>query len=91
MNREEINELALLSRLALSDVDAESYQKDFQEILGYINTINSVDVGTTSQQYVTTNVVRSDDLAYIPGKYTEDIMNDAPETKDGYFKVNKML
>ena len=35
--------------------------------------------------------MRSDDDVYKAGLFTDDILKEAPNSKDGYFKVKKVL
>lgn len=93
MNTKDILGLAALSRLEITETDAESYQKDFAGIIDYINTISSVDVPIEEnyQTNLATNMMRSDEGVYEPGSFTEDILKEAPAAEDGYFKVKKVL
>lgn len=93
MNKEDIKKLADLSRLELSDNEVELYQKDFQGILSYINTLNQVtlDKNLDLNRGPNTNYLRDDSLSYQPGEFTDDILNQAPGRKDDYFKVQKIL
>lgn len=93
MNKEEIQELADLSRLSLTEDEITSYQKDFEGILSYINTLNTVEVDETmnSHRLPNTNYLRSDEAAYQPGQFSEDILAQAPERKEDFIKVAKIL
>jgi aspartyl-tRNA(Asn)/glutamyl-tRNA(Gln) amidotransferase subunit C len=93
MNKEDIKGLADLVRLELADADIESYQKDFEGILNYINTINDVSLDDYNDQLrsVTTNTMRADDVSYESGQFTEDLLNAAPHREGDYFKVKKVL
>ena len=93
MDKKDILNLAALSRLEISDSDAESYKKDFEGILNYVDSISRVEVAT-SDHYETNlarNYMREDTDTYEPGSFTDDILSQAPESKDGYFKVKKVL
>jgi aspartyl-tRNA(Asn)/glutamyl-tRNA(Gln) amidotransferase subunit C len=91
MNRDDVKNLAELARLSISDEQADDYLKDFQSILGYIDTLNTVEVSEADDQHVLTNIVREDDDAYEAGEFTSDILDNAPHHEDGYLKVNKIL
>ena len=93
MNKDDIIKLAELSRLEINDTEAESYRKDFEGILGYVDAISSVTVEGKDQYAtnLTTNMMREDDEMYTPGSFSEDILHEAPSTEDGYFKVKKVL
>lgn len=93
MNKQDILDLAALSRLEISDTEVESYKNDFDGIIAYIDTISSIDVPAKDQYQtnLTTNIMRSDDDVYEPGVFSEDILNEAPNREGDYFKVKKVL
>jgi len=96
MNTQDIEKLARLSRLHVSEDEMESYAKDFDGILGYIESITSVDVSgydTDNQKSsrVVYNAMREDEDSYEAGEFTDAIMNQVPDSKDGYVKVKKIL
>ena len=93
MNSDEIRALAELARLELSDTDVANYQKDFEGILEYISTINSVEVESYDDQVRgdTVNMMRADDASYTPGMFTEDLLNAAPHREGDYIRVDKVL
>jgi len=93
MNSEDIKGLAELARLELSDEDIAAYQKDFQGILDYISTINSVEIDSYDEQIRsdTTNMMRGDDVAYEPGTFTKVLLEAAPNTEGDYIRVDKIL
>lgn len=93
IDSEEVRTLAGLARLSLSENQIESYRKDFEGILDYIATINSVDLvkGNTTEAHVVKNVVREDDDSQQPGEYTEKLLEQAPRSRGTYFEVPKIL
>ncbi|MCA9352585.1 Asp-tRNA(Asn)/Glu-tRNA(Gln) amidotransferase subunit GatC [Patescibacteria group bacterium] len=93
MNAEDIRALAELSRLELNDEDIESYRKDFDGILRYISTINSVSVDSYDEtvRSDTTNMMRDDNISYTPGDYTEVLLEAAPKRAGEYVQVDKVL
>lgn len=93
MNKDEVIKLAELSRLEVTDDEANAYLHDFEGILGYIDTIAEISVEEKDhyQTNLTANTMRSDDEAYVAGEFTADILANAPAAEDGYFKVKKVL
>jgi len=93
MNSKDIKGLAELARLELSDADIAGYQKDFEGILDYISTINSVDVDSFDDQVRgnTVNMMREDDIAHSPGEFTNILLDAAPERMNDFVKVDKIL
>ena len=93
MDREEIKKLAELARLGVSDEQIDAYEKDFAQILSYIDLIKNapVEEEEKSDEFFTKNTLREDDEVYTPGSFTEDLLHEAPETEGNYIKVKKVL
>jgi aspartyl-tRNA(Asn)/glutamyl-tRNA(Gln) amidotransferase subunit C len=93
LSRDDVLKLALLSRLKLSDEEVERFRGDLSSILDYVEVLNSVDTSGLEPTYQVTglkNVMRSDDI-HDYGYKTEDLLNNAPATKDNQFKVKRVL
>lgn len=92
ITNKDIQTLASLARLEVSSDQCDSYAKDFNGILSYIDTLSQVEVSVQDQDsYVLTNVVRDDELSYEAESFTEDLLDEAPDSQDGYVKVPKIL
>ncbi len=93
MTHEEIKELADLARLELSEEDVANYKKDFEGILNYIDSINTIEIESQNEHLRgnTTNRMRSDDEAYSSGAFTEVLLEAAPSQEEDYIKVAKIL
>ncbi len=91
MEKDDIKKLAELSRIEIHDADIPGYQADFENILGYINTITSVDVTTGDTEEIITNVMREDIDPYSAGEFSADILAEAPETDNDFIRVQKIL
>lgn len=93
MNTEDVKKLADLSRLELTDDQVREYQKDFEGILGYIDTLQSVDIGDVSQAFygANTNYLRDDEQSYQTGEFSEDLLDAAPARDGDFIKVQKIL
>ncbi|MFT7328317.1 MAG: aspartyl-tRNA(Asn)/glutamyl-tRNA(Gln) amidotransferase subunit C [Crocinitomicaceae bacterium] len=93
MDKQDIKKLATLSRLELSDEKIEEYQKDFEGILEYIDTINSVSLDGYDDHLrsITTNIMRDDSDSYLSGQFSEDLLNAAPLREGNFIKVKKIL
>ena len=89
---EEVKKIAHLSRIELSDSELEKFQKDLSSILDYVEDLKNVDTeGLEIVSSVTglENVLRADKPVLID--YQEDILSNAPERKDRYYKVKSIL
>lgn len=92
MKKEDIDRLAKLSRLALTDEEKEKIALEFDSILGYVSEIEKVSVGErVLEAGALRNVMREDGEPHESGLYTEAILNDAPDTEDGYLKVKQVF
>lgn len=91
MEIKDIDKLALLARLELSQEEKESMRNDFDSILGYIDQIAQVKIDTIEPVYSLTNVMREDVLLNDDGMYTEVLVREMPDKQDGYLKVKQIL
>ena len=92
LSKEEVIKIAGLARIALSEPEIEKYQKDLSSILDYVEELKNVDTeGLEIVSSVTglENVEREDTI--IMADYQEDILANAPERKDRYYKVKSIL
>ena len=91
---EEIEKLAALSRLALSQEEKERMRSEFDSILGYVATIQKVSASTTERSrsiVAAVNVMREDKDPHESGIYTEALVGAAPRREGNYIKVKKIL
>ena len=93
VSKADVNHLAKLARIALSASEAEQIRTELEAILGYVEKLDSLDTSNiepTSQVTGLTDVWRPDKAK--PNNLTrEELLRNAPETKDGYIKVKKVL
>lgn len=83
-----IQYLEELSRLTLTEDEAKKAKEDLTKILGYIDTLNQLDtdnVEPMSHPFPYTNNFREDEAK--PSEDRELILKNAPQQKDGCFKV----
>ena len=94
MDREKVLNLARLSRIAVSDAEADKLSSQFDSILAYVDKVKEVRGGNTlkkSGDFSLKNVMREDGEPHEPGKYTRDFLREAPSKKGDYIKVKKIL
>jgi aspartyl-tRNA(Asn)/glutamyl-tRNA(Gln) amidotransferase subunit C len=89
---EDIQKLATLSRIDISEEETGKLQKDMEAILGYVSELDSVEdkkddlvVGEVH------NVFREDGTPHEAGIHTEALLAEAPASESGYIKVKKIL
>ena len=94
ISADEVKKLAGLARVALTDSEIEKFRGDIDAILEYIEMIKKVPLaeGAASSAHLDLqNVMRADENPHESGKYTEDMLSQAPRRKGNYLKVKKIL
>jgi aspartyl-tRNA(Asn)/glutamyl-tRNA(Gln) amidotransferase subunit C len=95
----EIQKLASLSRLKLTDEETEQYAKDLSGILKYVDQIQEVTEGadTTTASIKNPsdiphrNVMRDDIADQLLNKEPQKLVEAAPKHQDGLVEVKKIL
>lgn len=88
----DVEHVAHLARLQLSEVEKTAFLRDLNEILMYVEKINELDtsrVEPTSHVLPLKNVFRADEMKPSPAK--EKMLQNAPEAYQGFFKVPPVL
>lgn len=89
---ETIEYVGILAKLELSEEEKEQAKKDMGSMLDYIDKLNELDttnVEPMSHVFPVNNVFREDVVEN--GDDRENILKNAPEEKDGSFKVPKTV
>lgn len=89
---EEVQHVAHLARLRLSDEELAKLQGELSHILGYIDMLSEVDVSDvapTAQVTDLANVMREDEVR--PSLPREDVLANAPDQRDGMFRVKEIF
>lgn len=93
ISKDDVEKIAQLARLDLSESDTLEYQKELSAILGYVEVIDKADVKNiepTAQVTGLSDVFREDKKE--PSDLSRDkILENAPDKKDGYIKVKSVL
>lgn len=88
---QDVEKLANLSRLALTDAEKASFLKEIDSILGYIANINSLAETAPKIEYSQTNVLREDVVIHNRGEFTDRLIANAPDKEGDLVKVKKIL
>lgn len=91
MNIKDVENLAQLARLELSDEEKSGLLKDLDSILAYVKVIESVEVGDSVQEYSIYNTWREDTEKAVSDFSKELIVGQFPDSQDGFLKVKKIL
>lgn len=87
----DVEHVAKLARLELTEEEKELYTKQLGDVLKYVDQMNEVDTSNVkpmTQVIDFVNVMREDKVVYEHTK--EELMSNAPEEENGFFKVPKI-
>jgi aspartyl-tRNA(Asn)/glutamyl-tRNA(Gln) amidotransferase subunit C len=89
----DIEKLATLARIKLTDEEKKSLLKEIDPILGYVAQLKEVsgkisDVRNAGEHK---NITRPDEKANESGTYTKELVAEMPESEGNYLKVEKIL
>ncbi len=89
---EEVDHIALLARLKLTDEEKERYRQQLSAILDYAGRLQQVDtshIPPTSSVLPPRSYLRKDEPAR--GLELDDILKNAPQVEDDQFRVPPVL
>lgn len=87
----DVEHVAKLARLELSEEEKEKYTKQLGDVLKYVDAMNEVDTSSVEPMAHAidfVNVMREDKVFYEQTK--EELMKNAPYEEDGFFRVPKI-
>jgi len=90
LTKEEVQKIALLARIELKEGEAEKYQHQLSDILGYVNKLQQVDTSGANPELHTTdlvNVWREDKVEACGPEERQIILEDMPDKKDDQLKT----
>jgi aspartyl-tRNA(Asn)/glutamyl-tRNA(Gln) amidotransferase subunit C len=88
----DVEHVARLSRLALTDQEKERMRRELDGILSYIDKLRALDtanVPPTSHAVPMTNVMREDEPR--PSLSQDEMLANAPERSGEFFRVPKII
>ncbi|MEK7115711.1 MAG: Asp-tRNA(Asn)/Glu-tRNA(Gln) amidotransferase subunit GatC [Patescibacteria group bacterium] len=92
MNLDNIEKLAKLSRIELSEEEKKSFLNDFKSILDYIGQIKEVITEEPPKEVgVLHNVMREDKIDENQLSSKEEILNNVPDRSGDYIKVQQIF
>jgi len=87
----DVEHVAKLARLELTEDEKEKFTKQLGDVLKYVEQMNEVDttgVVPMAHAFDVVNVMREDEVVYEQTK--EELMKNAPDKENGFFKVPKI-
>jgi len=100
--KEDLEKVAMLSRLHLEEGEKEKFLLQIKEILGYVGQVSDMaDSGIESsggehygdqfENSINKNIMREDIILNEAESYTEKILEDAPQREGKFVKVSQVL
>ena len=87
----DVEHVAKLARLELSEEEKQLFTKQLDDILKYVEQMSDIDTSNVepmASAIPVTNVMRDDEVVYTNTK--EELMQNAPDEEDGFFRVPKI-
>lgn len=92
LTRQEVEKIAHLARLALTEEQLAEYQEQLSAVLDYADMLNELDLSAvepTAHAVSRQNVMRADDVA--PSLPLEDVLANAAQHKQDQFYIQSVL
>lgn len=92
--KSEVQKIANLARIEITDAEAEKYSKELSNILEFVDKLNEVDTENIEPiAHITgaKNVMREDKVIEYDAETKENIINNFPEKKDRFDKVKAVF
>lgn len=87
-----VRHIAKLARIAVSDSEVEALAPELNNILGWVEQLQEVDVeGVEPMTAVIPNRLRLRDDVVTDGGRREDVLANAPAAEHGFFAVPKVI
>lgn len=92
--KEEVQHIAKLARIQLSEKETERFQHDLSQILDYFDILNELDVSGVAPMTHSANlknVARQDRPKKERPEVVDKLLRMAPDSKQGFLKVKSIL
>lgn len=94
VSREEIEKLASLARIEISEKEAEKLSGEIDAILGYVNLVGQIHPDPKASglgQNSEINVLREDENPTESESFNKELIAEFPKAEKNYLKVKKIL
>ena len=89
---QEVQKIARLARIAMSEDDAAALAPELNKILGFVEQLEEVDTSSVAPMAaVIPNTLRLREDAVTDGDVREKVLANAPARQDGFFGVPKVI
>jgi aspartyl-tRNA(Asn)/glutamyl-tRNA(Gln) amidotransferase subunit C len=92
INKEEIDHVAELARIELTDTEKEKFTTEVDSILNYINELQTADTAGITKVIQTSglaDIARSDVVVNTNDR--NNLLRNAPQQESGFYKVKKVF
>jgi aspartyl-tRNA(Asn)/glutamyl-tRNA(Gln) amidotransferase subunit C len=92
LSREEVQHIALLARLGLTEAELERFREQLSNILEnfeILQQVDTTDVPPTAQSIPLQNVTKDDEV--VPSLPPDDVLANAPKKEGKLFRVKAVL
>jgi aspartyl-tRNA(Asn)/glutamyl-tRNA(Gln) amidotransferase subunit C len=91
ISKQEVEKLAGLSRLALTEEEKTRFQGEIEAILGFVGKIKEAAEEAPKPEYAQINSMRDDAAVHKTAEYKEALLDSAPEREGDFVKVKRIL
>lgn len=87
----DIAKLAHLARIAMTEKEIEELKREIPDIIAFVDQITQAGGEVTKETGDHYNIMREDEDPHESGKYTKEMVDAMPNSKDGYLRVRKII
>lgn len=93
LTTDEVKKIAVLARIRLTDDEVVKFQRELSTVLDYVEELQQVNIDGVEEVSQVTGLVnvQREDVVVLVDDVTNRIKSQAPEMKDGYYKVKAIL
>ena len=94
LTKQDIDKLADLARLGLTDEEKAGLEKDLGSILGYVSELEKAQVSFSDQivfSHQSVNSMRADSMPHESHAFTEALLTQAPKRQGDYLAVKAII
>lgn len=92
IERNEVQKLADLARITLTEEEQKALRKDLDAIIGYVHKVEEVGVSEIELSLGEVhNITRADNVSHESGAFTEALLKALPQREGEYAKVKRIL
>lgn len=92
LSKDDVEHVAQLARIELTDSEKEKYSQELSAIIDYVSELDeapTTDVETIEQIVNLKNITRDDKVK--PSLANKEVLANAPQKEDGFIKTKKIL